>query len=137
MFSGELRRTGPSGDPAGMEKPDTIDAYLDALAPDRRTVIEAMGEVIRSAAPDAVESIAYDMPAFRTTDGRFLVSYAAFKQHYSLFPASDEMVVGLGEEIRPYLAGRGTIRFPASRPIPLGLIRKIVEIRVAELAKER
>jgi uncharacterized protein YdhG (YjbR/CyaY superfamily) len=120
-----------------MEKPDTIDAYLNALAPDRRTVIEAMGEVIRSAAPDAVQSIAYDMPAFRTTDGRFLVSYAAFKQHYSVFPASDGIVETLGDEIRPYLAGSGTIRFRASRPVPLALIRRIVQIRVEELAKKR
>ncbi len=119
-----------------MDKPATIAAYLDSLAPDRRTVIEAMGEVIRSAAPDAVESIAYDMPAFRTTDGRFLVSYAAFKQHYSLFPASDVIVAALGDDVRPFVVGRGTIRFPASRPIPLGLIRRIVEVRVAELASE-
>jgi uncharacterized protein YdhG (YjbR/CyaY superfamily) len=76
------------------------------------------------------------MPAFRTTDGRFLVSYAAYKQHYSLFPANDAIVAALGDDVRPYLAGRGTIRFPASRPIPLDLIRRIVEVRVAELRHE-
>ena len=67
---------------------------------------------------DATETIAYKMPAFRSPDGRFLVSYDAFKNHYSLFPASDAVVAGLGDRLTPYLAGKGTIRFPASRPDP-------------------
>jgi len=78
--------------------------------------------------------IAYQMPALRSHGGQFLVSYAAFKNHYSLFPASDAVVVGLGEALTPYLAGKGTIRFPASRPIPADLVTKIVEIRVVENA---
>ena len=73
------------------------------------------------------------MPALRT-DGQFLVSYAAFKRHYSLFPASDAVVAALGPELSPYLAGKGTIRFPADQPIPTDLVRRIVEIRVAENA---
>lgn len=119
-----------------MTKPTTIEAYLETLEPERRTAIEAIGEVLRSVAPDATESIAYDMPAFRTADGRFVASYAAFKQHDSLFPASDAVVAALGDEVRPYVAGRGTFRFPIDRPRPLDLIRRIAEARVAELAAE-
>ena len=66
------------------------------------------------------------------THGQFLVSYDAFKAHYSLFPASDAVVQGLGAEIEPYLVGSGTIRFKASAPIPVDLVRRIVEIRVSE-----
>jgi len=88
-----------------------------------------------AAAPEAVESLAYKMPAFRSHGGQFLVSYDAYKNHYSLFPASEPVVKGLGDEIVPYLAGKGTIRFPASKPIPTDLIRRIVEIRVAENAR--
>jgi uncharacterized protein YdhG (YjbR/CyaY superfamily) len=90
-----------------------------------------------AAAPEAVESLAYKMPAFRSHGGQFLVSYDAYKHHYSLFPASEHVVEGLGDEIVPYLAGKGTIRFPASKPIPTDLIRRIVEIRVAENARAR
>lgn len=86
---------------------------------------------IRAAAPDATEVITYNMPGFKT-HGRFLVSYDAFKRHYSLFPASEAVVNGLGEEIRPYLAGRGTIRFASSEPIPVDLVTRIVKIRLAE-----
>lgn len=88
-------------------------------------------ETVVAAAPEAVEVITYKMPGLKL-DGRFLVSYDAYKAHFSLFPASDVVVAELGEEIAPYLAGSGTIRFPASRPLPTDLIRRIVAIRVRE-----
>jgi uncharacterized protein YdhG (YjbR/CyaY superfamily) len=99
--------------------------------------MDQMRATIMAAAPEAVESLAYKMPAFRSHGGQFLVSYDAYKHHYSLFPASEHVVEGLGDEIVPYLAGKGTIRFPASKPIPTDLIRRIVEIRVAENARAR
>jgi uncharacterized protein YdhG (YjbR/CyaY superfamily) len=77
------------------------------------------------------------MPAFRL-DGDFLVSYAAFKHHYSLFPASGAVLDALGDELTPYLAGKGTIRFPADRPIPVPLVTQVVKLRLIELgARER
>ena len=74
------------------------------------------------------------MPALRSPGGRFLVSYDAFKHHYSLFPASGAVVEALGDELAPYLAGKGTIRFPADRPIPLALVTRIVRVRLEENA---
>lgn len=109
----------------------TVEEYLAALPDGRRAAMEAMRRTIRGAAPDAIELISYQMPAFRT-HGRFLVSYAAFKHHYSLFPASEPVVAELGSDIEPYLSGRGTIRFPASEAIPLELVARIVAIRVRE-----
>jgi uncharacterized protein YdhG (YjbR/CyaY superfamily) len=91
-----------------------------------------MRRTIRAAAPDAVETIAYSMPAFRSRGGQFLVSYAAYKRHFSLFPASGAVVEALGEEIEPFLAGKGTIRFPADRPIPVELVTRVVEVRLTE-----
>jgi uncharacterized protein YdhG (YjbR/CyaY superfamily) len=113
-----------------------VDAYLASLPEDRRGPMETLRGAIRAAAPDAVETIAYNMPAFRTHDGRFLVSYDAYKAHYSLFPFTDEMVVSFGDELAPYLAGKGTIRFPASRPIPADLVTRLVAVRVAELGRD-
>ena len=117
-----------------MAGPATVEEYLADLHPDRREPVELLRRTIKAAAPEAEESIAYDMPALRSHGGQFLVSYAAFKNHYSLFPASGAVVEALGEELTPFLAGKGTIRFPASRPIPAALVTKIVEIRVAENA---
>ena len=109
----------------------TVDEYMAALPADRRAVMEQLRETIRAAAPDATEVISYKMPAFKM-DGRFLVSYDAYKNHYSLFPSTDRMMEALGDDLRPYLAGKGTIRFPANAPLPVGLVRKVVEIRVRE-----
>lgn len=108
-----------------------VDAYIAAVPPERRRALEDLRSAIRTAAPTAVEAISYKMPAFRT-HGRFLVSYAEFKRHYSLFPASDAVVAALGADLAPYLAGKGTIRFPADAPIPTDLVQRIVRVRVAE-----
>jgi uncharacterized protein YdhG (YjbR/CyaY superfamily) len=113
----------------------SVDDYLATLPDARRAPMEALRQAIRSAAPEAVETIAYAMPAFRTRTGRFLVSFDAYTSHYSLFPASDQVVKALGDALTPYLAGKGTIRFPASRAIPTELVRRIVSVRVAEVAK--
>ncbi|HET7169640.1 MAG TPA: DUF1801 domain-containing protein [Candidatus Limnocylindrales bacterium] len=117
-----------------MPAPATVDAYIAALPDDRREAVRQLRRTIADAAPEAVESIAYAMPAFRSHGRQFLVSFAAFKRHYSLFPASGAVVDALGDEIAPYLAGRGTIRFPADQPLPLDLVARIVEIRLAENA---
>lgn len=119
-----------------MAKHETVDDYLAALAGERRQAMEQLRRTIRDAAPQATEAIAYNMPAFRL-DGRFFVSYEAYKKHYSLFPWTDLMLETLGDELRPYAAGKGTIRFPADEPIPLGLVRRIIALRLAEFETSR
>jgi uncharacterized protein YdhG (YjbR/CyaY superfamily) len=115
-----------------MSEPASVDEYLATLPDDRRAEMSALRQTINAAAPEATETIAYGMPALRSHGGQFLVSYDAYKKHYSLFPASDAVVEALGDELTPYLSGKGTIRFPADRPIPTALITEIVKIRVAE-----
>ncbi len=114
-----------------MATPTSVGAYVAALPPERRATMEELRRTINAAAPDATETIAYQMPALRM-DGRFLVSYAAYKAHYSLFPASGAVIDALGKALTPYLAGKGTIRFPADEPLPLALVTRIVQARVAE-----
>lgn len=75
------------------------------------------------------------MPAFRQ-DGTFLVSYAAFKDHCSLFPASGAVLEALGDELEPYFTGKRTLRFRAEDPIPPALVKRIVRVRLSQLANE-
>ena len=117
-----------------MAAPTSVEDYLKALPADRRAVMDQLRRTIRAAAPAALESIAYSMPALRTVGGHFLVSYAAFKHHYSLFPASTEVVDALGPAAARYVAGKGTFRFPADEPVPMALVARVVEVRLAELA---
>ena len=117
-----------------MASPTTIEACLATLSDDRGVGINLIREVVRAAAPDATEVIAYNMPAFRSHGGQFLVSFAAFKAHYSLVPASDAVIQALGPEIARYLAGKRTIRFGANDPLPLETVATVVKIRLAENA---
>lgn len=116
-----------------MAKPASVDAYLAALPPPARDVVESIRATARTAAPDADEVVAYDMPALRL-DGRFLVSYAAYRRHYSLFPWNPFVIAEVGEgDLRPFMAGKGTLQFPVGAPVPLDLVRRVVEARVPEL----
>ena len=112
-----------------MAAPTTVEDYMAAL-PDgsRKTVLEKLRKTIKAAAPEATETISYRMPAFKDR-GRILVYYAAFKDHYSIFPASEAIIEALGEELEPYVTGKGTIRFDADEPLPVALVKKIVKAR--------
>ena len=112
----------------------TVDEYMAALPPERRAAMELLRSTIKVAVPDATEVISYKMPAFKSHGGQFLVSYDAYKAHYSLFPATDAVIEACGDELTPHLFGSGTIRFPADKPIPVALVTKIIEIRWAENA---
>ena len=116
-----------------MAKYQTVDEYMATLPDDKRAVMEGLRATIRAAAPRATEAISYNMPAFRL-DGQFFVSYEAFKRHYSLFPWTDGMVAELGDELTPYAVGKGTLRFPATEPIPLDLVTRVIEVRLREFA---
>jgi uncharacterized protein YdhG (YjbR/CyaY superfamily) len=123
------------GGPGGVTAAE-VDAYLTGLPPDRRGGLEEVRRTARAAAPQAEEVIAYNMPALRL-NGRFLVSYDAYRRHVSLFPASGAVQAQLGAALEPYLAGKGTIRFPAGQPIPLELVERVVRIRVEEVRAEK
>lgn len=119
-----------------MTAPATVEEYLAALPEGSRAVLEQLRATIRAAAPEATEAISYGMPAFRDR-GRVLVYYAAFTAHYSLFPASGTVLETLSDELRPYVASKGTLRFRYGEPLPVELVTKIVGIRLAENAARR
>lgn len=114
-----------------MPKPASVEAYIAAAPEDRRAGLEDLRRTVKVVAPRAEECIAYGMPAYRL-HGRFVVSFAAFKRHYSLFPASQVVIDALGSEVAPHVKGRGTLQFPAGEPLPLDLIARVVRVRLDE-----
>ncbi len=110
-----------------------VDAYLAGLPPDQRDVL---GEVRRRAAemaPQAVETIAYDMPAFRF-EGHFLLSYAAWKRHCSIYPVGPELLAKYADALRGYgRTNKGSLHFSAEKPLPDGLLEDLVRGRVATI----
>ena len=108
-----------------------VDVYIAAQPPRARAALRRLRQAIRAAAPEAEEVIAYRMPAFRS-HGRRLVYFAAFKDHYSLFPASSTLLATMRKDVRPYQAAVGTLRFEYGAPLPVGLVRRIVRARLTE-----
>jgi uncharacterized protein YdhG (YjbR/CyaY superfamily) len=106
--------------------------YMADVPQDRRAAMEDLRRTVIEAAPQATETIAYNMPALRL-DGKFLVSYQAFKNHYSVFPWTERMAAELGDALKPYMHGKGTLRFPADEPVPGELVAQIIRIRIEEL----
>ena len=119
-----------------MAGPSSVEDYLASLPRESHDALQRLRSTIKAAAPEATETISYQMPAFKH-GGRFLVSYAAFKDHLSLFTASEAVMDALGEELKPYFSGKGTLRFQADRPIPGALVKKIVKQRLEEIAARR
>src|SRR3989304_2625508 len=121
-----------------MAAPTTVEDYMAALPEESRAALERLREMIKAAAPEATETISYQMPAFKD-HGRSLVAYAAFKDHCSLFPMSKAVIEARREELKPYLTGKGTLRFQADKPLPApaALVRKLVKARLAENAAHR
>jgi uncharacterized protein YdhG (YjbR/CyaY superfamily) len=113
-----------------------VDEYLAALPPTPRARLVALREAILALVPGATEAITYQMPTVKVK-GRSLVAYAAFANHYSLFPMSKGIIEALGEAAAPYVAGKGTLRFGLDQPVPAEIIRGVVEGRLVELDAAR
>ena len=112
--------------------PQDIDEYIASFPKDIQEILEKVRTTIRQAAPDAEETIKYQMPTF-TLKGN-LVHFGAFKKHIGFYPTP----TGTEEfknELSVYEGAKGSIRFPLDRPIPFDLISKIVEFRVKENLK--
>jgi uncharacterized protein YdhG (YjbR/CyaY superfamily) len=116
-------------------RPGSIDEYLSSLRRDQRAALEKLRRTIRAAAPRAEECISYGLPAFRH-DG-MLVAFGATANHCAFYPMSSSTVKDHREELEGYDTSKGTIRFPAERPLPAALVRTLVKARIAENAARR
>jgi uncharacterized protein YdhG (YjbR/CyaY superfamily) len=119
-----------------MQKPTSVKQYLSWQNADQRAALDQLREAIASAAPDATEGISYSMPAF-LLGGKGLVCYAAFKDHYSLFPMSGAVVEQHAAELGDHVTGKGTIQFRYDERLPVGLVKKLVKTRAAELTAKQ
>ncbi len=108
----------------------TVDEYISRYPPNYRKALEGIRKIIREAAPEAEERISYQMPAYKYNG--WLVYFAGFKDHCSLFVASLSLMGKLKKDLEPYEAKGATIHFTPERPLPASFVRKIVKLRMKE-----
>jgi len=117
--------------------PGNIDEYIAGFPPDVRRVLTRVRTAIRRAVPRAEEAISYRIPTFKL-DGRVVIYFAGWKEHYSLYPSNERLVAALRKELAPYeVNDKGTIRFPLHEPVPAKLIADIAKFRAAEVTAGR
>jgi uncharacterized protein YdhG (YjbR/CyaY superfamily) len=106
-----------------------IDEYIAMFPKDVQEILEALRATIKKAAPDAEETINYQIPTF-TLKGN-LVHFAAFKNHIGFYPTPTG-IENFKSELSAYESAKGSVKFPLDQPIPFDLISKIVAFRVQE-----
>ncbi len=118
-----------------ISKPKTVDEYIAVASPDVKEYLEQLRMAILQVVPQAQEGISYEMPVYKLNG--VLVYFGGFTKHVSLFPGP-KAIVAFKEELTAYKTSAGTIQFPINKPIPIDLVKKIVQFRMKEnLAKNK
>jgi uncharacterized protein YdhG (YjbR/CyaY superfamily) len=112
--------------------PKSVDDYVTAQPEAVRPKLEQLRAAIRSAVPEAEESIGYHMPGYKL-GGKPILYFACFKEHYSLFAASGTFFATLEVELSGYELRKGTVQFPLNKPVPVKLISRIAKLRAAAI----
>lgn len=112
-------------------KPSSIDEYIGNFPEEVQKILREIRAVIRDVAPEATETISYDMPTFNL-NGTYLIYFAGWKEHVALYPISEKIARTLASELSGYKGTKGSVHFPLNKPMPIDLIRKITELRLAE-----
>ncbi|MFC6764515.1 iron chaperone [Natrinema soli] len=108
---------------------ETIDEYIKTFPAEIQETLEELRRTIREAAPNAEETISYQIPTFEQEG--IVVHFAAFDEHIGFYPTPSGMTA-FEEELSTYERGKGSVKFPLDEPLPFDLVREITEYRVEE-----
>jgi len=111
-------------------KPKTVDEYLARVNDAQRAALEKLRRDIKAVAPAAKECISYGIPSYRL-GSKLLVSFGAAKRHCAFY-AGAHPIRAHRQELTGYDLAKGTIRFPPEKPLPSGLVERLVSTRMAE-----
>ena len=114
----------------------SVDEYMAAQPEAVRAVLARVRSIIRKAIPEADEVISYQIPAYKL-NGRVVLYFAGWKQHYSLYPATGGLVEAFRKELAAYEVSKGTVRFPLSQPVPARLIDQIAKFKARQVPAKR
>ncbi len=109
-----------------------VDAYLASLPTDQRDLLAEVRQAVMTVAPNATETISYAMPAYKLAK-RFLLSFAGWKRHCSVYPVGDDLVARYARQLEGYGRTKGSLHFSSEQPLPDGFIEDLVRERVATI----
>jgi uncharacterized protein YdhG (YjbR/CyaY superfamily) len=112
----------------------SVNEYIAAQPEDVRALLQRVRGAISSVLPGADEVISYGIPTYKV-DGRYVIYFAGWKQHYSIYPVTKRVVAAVKKDLALYEVSKGTIRFPLSRKVPVRLIQRITKLLAAEAAE--
>jgi uncharacterized protein YdhG (YjbR/CyaY superfamily) len=110
----------------------TVADYIAAAPKDKRAALMKLRSTIKAAAPKATEGISYGIVGFKQ-NGKYVAYFAHWKAHVALYGTSHGFIKAHATELKPYVQSKGTIQFPVDKPLPYGLVTKIVKARLAEI----
>ncbi len=111
----------------------TVEEYLAAQPEAALATLKRVRDAIRTALPNAEETIAYNMPSYKI-DGQAVLHFAGWKRHFSLYPVKSNLVAAFKGDLDGYALEKGTLRIPLTDPVPLDLIARIAKFRADEIA---
>ena len=112
----------------------TVDDYLTKAPKEKRAALAKLRQTIKAAAPKASESVSYGIVGYKL-ERKPVIYFGYWKAHYSLYGMGNRVTKAHAAELKDYLLSKGTIQFPANKPLPYRLIAKIVKARVADIEK--
>ena len=113
-----------------------VDAYITGRPAEQHEPLQTLRDHVARLAPDAEETISYGMPAFKL-GGRFLLSYAGWRSHCTVYPINDALLARHADAIRGYKHTKGGLHFSAARPLPPELVEDLVRGRVDDVGRGR
>jgi len=112
-----------------MKKPANIDEYIAGFPAETQVLLQQFRETVKAVAPAATETISYAMPAFKLEG--MLVWFAAYTNHIGFYPRASA-IEKFKQELSGYKSAKGTVQFPINKPLPVDLIKEMVQFRMLE-----
>lgn len=111
-----------------MKQPNEVDKYIAGFPEHTQGYLSTIRKAFKKVAPTSTEKISYGIPAL-DLNGQRLIYFAGFKKHVSIFPAPRGHE-SFKKELSNYKGGKGTIQFPLDKPLPMGLINRLIKFRI-------
>ena len=113
---------------------DDVDAYLRGIEEPKRTTLEALRRTILEIVPNAQQVISYGLPAFRV-EGKIVPGFGAFQSHLSYLPFSGSVLSSIARDLEGYTMTKSALHFAVDRPLPKNLVRKLIDVRLAQSSR--